>query len=660
MVEFGPRLLRHLQGRAWLFPLALLVLVAALTITNVSGSSVGVYEISAGKSPTEADVIRGQIRPVRSDEWLVRTPWLMNQVNNGLPNTAFSGVGSHDASVVGDLPVRSLDILVRPHHITSWFLGPERALAAEWWMWHALMMWGVFSFVYVVTRRSGIAACCALLLAFSPSTQWWVAPGTFTTVGYGSLCGALFIGGLDCVGRRRIGLAVLGGWAFACFICTLYVPWMITTAIVVGVVVIGVSLEFIRNSDDRRNAVRHLLVYVLIVGAVAGVLTATFVLRHTEAMRAVSQTLYPGNRAAEVGGTLNPATIFGAPFDFFAYKPQTVTINGTNQSENSAGIIYLIPATVALFGFLSAGLRALSSRISAALLSSILAGLIFMSWALLPLPSYIGRIFFLDRVPPARVLPALAFVSVLALGFVVSLVDRRDNSVRAKIVLVSVLTFGFVQLWSAGLYRVDQLPVNPWRPMLVTILVCAGIAACLFGFLRIGFGSLLIFAAIQFFHINPVQVGAEPLLKNPVSTLVKNVESEFGRKPGWLVLGGDIYVRGAIEASGARFVSGISRYPDRDTWKILDPSGRYESAWNRYAHLAFEIGDSGSEPVISTPQADVVIVRLDPCDPRLGNLRVDLVVTQNYELGSCGRLVGVEKWGDREIRAYDIRRPSND
>jgi len=655
MTEIKTGVSRHFRGRPWLFPLGLLVLVAALTLANISGSSVGVYEISAGRSPTEADVIRGQVRPVRSDEWLVRTPWLMNQINNGLPKTTFSGVGSHDVSVVGDLPVRSLDILVRPHHITSWFLGPERALAAEWWMWHVLMICGVFSLIYVVTRMSGIAASCGLLLALSPSTQWWVAPGTFTTVGYGSLCGACFIAALGHSGRRRIGLAALGGWALACFVCTLYVPWMITTAIVVGVVTLGVGVEFVRNADDRSDALRRLIGVLVLVGAVGGVLTATFVLRHTEAMRAVNQTVYPGNRAAEVGGTLNPATIFGAPFDFYAYKPQTVSINGTNQSENSAGIAYLIPVMAAFFGLFAAGLRILSTRISAALFSAILAGGVLLAWALLPLPSYVGRIFLLDRVPPARLVPAIAFVSVVGMGLLAAHAGDRRNVLKSRIVFPSVLIFGVIQLWAAGLYRVEQAPVNPWRPMLVAILVCGAIAACLRGFTRFGFGALLVFGIVQFLHINPLQVGARPLLDNPVSALVKSVRSEMGLDAGWLTLGGDIYLRGSIEASGARFISGISRYPDHASWKILDPKAQYESAWNRYAHVAIEAGEIGSEPVISTPQSDVVIVKVDPCDARLRDLGVDVVATQNYELTGCGRLLGEAKWGDRVIRAYSIR-----
>lgn len=652
MIETLHRFSGHLKGRPWLFPIGLVFLVVILTTANVSGSSVGVYGISAGQSAAESGIKLGQARPVRSDEWLVRTPWLLNQVKNGLPSTSSSGIGSHDVSVVGDLPVRSLDILVRPHHITSWLLSPERALAAEWWTWHLLMICGIFALIYSLTRRTVIAAGCGVLLALSPSTQWWVAPGSFTTVGYGALAGAFFIEAVSKVGRQRIVYGVLAGWTFACFVCTLYIPWMITTAIVVGCVVVGVLIELARNAPSRREIARVVLGIAVVAGSIAAILIATFVLRHAEAMKAVNGTIYPGNRVAEVGGKLNPATLFGAPFDYNAFNPQTVTVNGTNQSENSAGIALLIPAAIVLFALVAAGLKILRNRTTAALTAVIVSGVILMSWALLPLPSYVGRMFLLDRVPPLRLLPTLSLVSVIAFGLVVCLVGTEDIRPRPSAVVVSILTFGFIQMWAAGLYRVEQNAINPWRPLILVGLICFAIGACLSGFVRSGLALLLGFSIVQFVQTNPVQVGADSLLKNPVSALVADVEAKVGDDIGWLTLGGDIYVRGAIEASGARFVSGISRYPNHSAWKILDPSGRFESAWNRYAHIAVEVGEPGSTPSISSPQSDVVIVTIDPCDARLRDLDVDVIVTQNFELASCGKLIGSTQWGDRTVRAY--------
>lgn len=647
--------LRGAIGRPWFFPSVFAALVAILTLVNVSGSSVSVYEISAGKTPSEAGLSYGQARPVRSDEWLVRTPWLMNQVDNGLPSTTASGIGLHDVSVVGDIPAMSLDILVRPHHISSWFLSADRALAAEWWTWHFIMAVGVFALLYSVTRRAGIASGAGVILALSPSTQWWVAPGTFTTVGYGSFAAAFFIMALNHEKRRsRFIFAALAGWAFSCFVCTLYVPWMITTMVIVGLIVLGVIVEKVSSSTVKRQELGRILVAAIVFCAFAVPLILSFALRHFDAMQAVSGTVYPGQRAAERGGTLNPATIFGAPFDYNAFDTQTVTVNGTNQSENSSGVIYLIPVIVALFGLTATRHRILHNQVSAALFSCLTAGIALLSWAILPLPSYVGRFLLLDRVPPGRLPPALAFVSVVVLALFVCFLSAENLRLQRRVAAISVMTFSFVQLWAAGQYRLDQSIIDMWKPVLITAVLASAIYVSFQGRPRIGFSVLLCFGVMQFVHINPIQVGADPLLKNPVSSLVHQVEKSLGSDIGWLTLGGDVYLRGSIEATGARLVSGISRYPNDESWRILDPQGLYEDVWNRYAHLAFEAGELGSDPVMSTPQADVVYVTVDPCDTRLKQLGVDVIVTQDFELSECGTFIDQTVWGSRTIRVFKL------
>jgi hypothetical protein len=533
-------------------------------------------------------------------------------------------------------------------------LDPERALAAEWWFWHFLLIVGVFSFVLTLTGRAGIAACSGVLLALSPSTQWWVAPGTFTTVGYGLLASSFFLRALDACGRRRLASASLAGWSLAAFVCTLYVPWMITTAIIVGLVTGSVCVAKLRFAENRRTALRGLLAVAGIAGCVTVVLSASFVLRHLEGMRAVGNTVYPGQRSAEVGGGLNPASIFGAPYDYNAFGKQTVSINGTNQSENSSGIMYLVPVVVAFFGLAVGGQKMRRSQVSTALGGVLVAGLVLFSWAVLPLPSYVGRVFLLDRVPVARVLPALSLAGILGIALLVAMVVRREAEIPRKVVVISALTFSFIQLWAVGQYRIEQATMNPWRPLLLILTLAIAIGLCFWGKPALGFFGLVSFGVFQFLNINPVQVGADAILDNPVAQMVSRVEDQLGRGVGWLTIGADIYVRGTIEAAGADFVSGISRYPDSSAWAVLDPENKFEEAWNRYAHLAFALGPPGSSPTMTSPQADVLNVTVDPCDPRLGQLNVEVIVTQDYELATCGELVTEAVWGSRRIRAYSM------
>lgn len=651
----GVKGIERLLRSIFLFPLCLLVFVIVMTILNVSGSSVGVYGVSAGQTPEESGLITGVVRPIRSDEWLVRTPWLMSQIHNGLPTQTKSGFGPVDAGVVGDLPTRSLDLLVRPHHVTSWFLPPDRALAAEWWIWHLLMMSGIYTFVIAISQHRGAGVLASFVLALSPSTQWWLAPGTFTTVGYGTLAGGLAVLAFQARGRRRqIGLSALAGWSAACMLSTLYVPWIITTTIVVSCAVLPVVGFRLWSATDPRWQFSTLVRVMSVMGAVFLVLIASYVVRHSEAIQAIGETVYPGQRTGERGGTLNPATVFGAPFDFLAYGPQTVNINGTNQSENSSGIVFALPVAVVFFGLLAAGKRLRESKEGLALTGLLAGSAILAAWAFLPLPAYVGRFVLLDRVPPGRLPPAISLVSALALGALVSYTHNNKVAVSKSVRVAAILVFSFVQLWAAGLYRVELNEVNPWRTILVILVLVIGWAFVTSSRWIVGAVILVAFGLVQTAHINPLQHGAEVLLDNPVSQLIKKVESSNAKDSGWLMLGGDVYVRGSIEATGVDFLSGISRYPNHEMWEKLDPTRQYADAWNRYAHLVVETGLPGSSPVISTPQADVVKVVIDPCDSRISTLGVTKIVTQDFVLSGCGALVGETTWGSRVIRVYSI------
>jgi hypothetical protein len=475
-------------------------------------------------------------------------------------------------------------------------------------------------------------------------------------VGYGTLAAAFFILGLnDPPRKRRILYGVLSGWFLACLACTLYVPWIVTTLIIVGMIVTGVAVEKFISTEQRSLTLSRLGILILITGVAAVLFVATFAFRHLEAIRALNGTIYPGQRAAHFGGTLNPATILGAPFDFNAYQGrQFVSLNGTNQSENSSGIVFVFPLFFAWFGLIVSGLRLFRSQISAALTSTFLASFTLLGWAVLPLPSYVGRFLLLDRVSPGRLPPAIALVSVLVLGLFIGLMMNNSGRVSRSVVVVSVSFFVFIQLWAAGLYRVDQTQINLWKPIGIICFLALALLAILLGRSRLGLTLLLVFGSMQFLQTNPIQVGAEALLRNPVSSMVREVQAQLDEEVGWILFGGDIYVRGSLEAAGLRFVSGVSRYPKYDAWQILDPEAKHKDVWNRYAHLAFDVGEAGSEPVFTSPQDDVVAVSMDPCDSRLVRLGVEVVVTQDRELSGCGVLISEAEWSGRKIRAYQV------
>jgi len=657
VMKFKDVLIRSFEPRLnfFVFPFVVLLTVVGLTMFEISGSSIALYETSAGQSKSSAGVLLGDPRPVRSDEWLVRVPWLIGQAQNEFPTVSESGIGSHEVVITGDVPVRGFDLVVKPHHLPLVILGPSKAVAAEWWTLHAVLILGVYYLLLFLIKRIDIAVGVSLLLAMSPSTQWWVGPATFTTVGYGALSATSFMAALETSSpRKRNALVTMSAWLFSCFVCSLYVPWLVTTALVLLPIVASRIIHNGLNLDNQKEQVRLFLRTAFKFSFVVAALIGIFVIRHKTAVGVMNATVYPGARSSESGGGVNFASLFGAPLDYKAWRPVTAFVNGTNQSENSSGIVYLIPCALAFFGLLFSRRIDLRNRDTVQLAASTFAGLLLLAWALLPVPTLLGKFFLLDRVPPVRVLPALAFVSLVALGQYLSL-NIEPKTLREWIsIFLSVSAFLAVGYFAAHSYQVEGMNGGLRNASIAILFLTCMVFFVFWKFPKIGISGLIIFGIVQFANTNPIQRGIDPVIKNPVALEIQAIRRSIPKNNGWFLVNGDIYVRGTLEASGVPFVSGVSRYPDYEAWRVLDPTLKYEDAWNRYGHIFVSVGEKGADPIISSPQGDVIQIVLDPCDERLQRINVDVLVTQNFELDGCGNLIDSVVWGERTIRFYSV------
>ncbi len=250
----GSRTFRPDRFALWYFPAAVLALVVLLGTLGLQGSSLAIYSTELGAKPADAGVVAGTPRGIRSDEWYVRTPWVLRQAELGLPAKVAGGVGTHDMVVLGDLPTATWELVLRPH--TAWYLvtDAERAFALEWWSYLAVQLLGVYALLAVLTKRARLSALGACLVTFSPATQWWSSPGTFTTIGYGSAATAALVAAVrQRTLRPTLGVAVLAGYLTALFLTTLYVPWQV-----------GTALD--RGAHRHRRAGRPLRLVVLLRG----------------------------------------------------------------------------------------------------------------------------------------------------------------------------------------------------------------------------------------------------------------------------------------------------------------------------------------------------------------------------------------------------------
>ena len=75
--------------------------------------------------------------------------------------------------------------------------------------------------------------------------------------------------------------------------------------------------------------------------------------------------------------------------------------------------------------------------------------------------------------------------------------------------------------------------------------------------------------------------------------------------------GDDLFLVPLLNGTGVDSLSSFDDPVDRDGWHVLDPAGTYETQWNRFAYVRLELEAGLAEPVVESPQPDVVVVRID-------------------------------------------------
>jgi len=640
-------------GAALLFPVGLLILVLVLGLLGLNGSSIGVYATDNGLTERQAQVLAGPSRAIRSDEWAVRTPWVLGQAERGLPHEYAGAVGRHDAAILSDVPTRGWEVLLRPHTAPYHILDSERAFALEWWAFFAIQLLGVYALLLVLTRRIAVSALAACLFTLSPVTQWWTIPFTFTTVGYGCLATALVLAAYRAsTGRRRVGLSVMGGFVLAAFLAGLYPPWQIGTALVVLPVGMASVLPDLWRRDSRRRAVRSLGIVLSLALGIGGGLFAAFLAGHADAVHELADTVYPGQRTASMGGGTNPRIALSAAFDYFATKKPYTLVNGTNQSENSSVLPLLLPVGVAGVG-LVARRRLTGSRAAPALVGCLLGGVVIAVWMFLPIPVAAGRLLLLTRVPPSRLLPSLGLAGVLSLALLAGHRHESGRRLSRWHILAATTSFGAVLGWSAKEYRVEGARVDLRLAVAFALIAVVGLVVSLGRRPAIGLLVLVLFSFWQTSLINPVRHGLGPLTESPLRRAVESLKRGAPTDAGWIAFVADATVKGTLSAAGVNNISGVSPYPDRAAWEILDPAGANEDIWNRYAHISFAPGIPGAAPTFTLRAPDDVLIIIDPCARELRELGARFVVTQGFEVGTCVRPLVRLPYGESFVVVYD-------
>lgn len=639
--------------KKYAFPVILFVFVMVLSLMRISGSSVAVYNYYNfyGKNYRDPNLLYGVPRAIRSDEWLVLTPWTLAQAQSGFPayNQLYLA-GQHFNQT--EAPVASWTAVFKPLNWAYFVLPLEQAFAFRWWFKGFLLALAVYLLgIRLVGNHYLILSLASLAFVLSPFFQWWYSTGAIEIPAYAIFTFLCFLAIVDDAKRALIRPlhVILFVFFAACFIFPLYPPFQIPLVIFLALAGIGYVLSNVREIGTKGllRAALGLLMGILCVGAILGL----YYLTNRQGIQAIMNTAYPGARQ-EFGA--DPTFFLKLMAGFFNIQLQNDALilpeTLENQSEAASFFflsLFLIPFYVYLIG------RDIRQRkpINFLVVMSLLAMFVFLVWGLVGLPAGLAKILLLNYVPPKRMLLAMELINhVLILVYLYRSRIPKTGPYKTAAGLYSVAVF--LTVAGLGYYMENHWPGFPGGPRLMIFLI-AFIVGCLVYLLlnqrkKLFFGIFLLFTLGSSLYVNPLYRGLSPLRNEALVTAVKTVEDP---QAAWLTYN-NVALANYLAANGVKVLNGTYHTPNVAFWSQFDPSGQYLEVYNRYAHiLATPITDP-DKIEFNLFVADTIEIKISPCNPLLARLGVDYFTFKSPVDYACLSPVEALEFTDLSIYIY--------
>lgn len=581
-----------------------LIIFALLVAVGINGSSIGLYDyyIEPNSLVAPSNPVLGINRNIRSDEWVVSTPFVLSQnssLNNYSEYNITSAATSTNVSFYPKMPTKTLSILATPKYVGFLFLPLNNAYSFYWYFNLFALFFISFEFFMIIIKNKLWSLTGAVLLTFGSPSQWWYSSVLMEIIysGFGALC--MFYAFLKSKKlSNKILYSIFIGLFGAIFIQVLYPAWMIPFAyIYLAFIIYFLSREY-------KNTRWYEYVYmILIVIGVIGIILIPSVIESIGNIQATMNTVYPGERFSQGGSG------FEHLFDYIISLALPF-INFSNSSEASQYLsFYPIPIFLGVYVIF----KNFKNKKHDILLNLLVIISIFLSlWNFVSIPSILSKISFLYMSTEYRTTVVVSFLCVI---LIVYLFGSKKIKVE-KNYLLSIATS--LLLSAFGTYIMTKMYSEANKDILIIGFL---VIISLFTFLLLNYNNLKfknilpiglsILTFIGGIMINPINVGMNVFYDKPVSREILNILKSDSNAI-WASIDSPIYYSNYILAIGVRTINSVNYFPNLSVWDKLDSDKKYENIWNRYAHITMSLTNEDSN--VELVQADYINVNINQED----------------------------------------------
>ncbi|KUE90270.1 hypothetical protein ASL20_03820 [Cupriavidus necator] len=592
-------------------------------------SSIGMWNTYVPQANVRATEVWGQPRAIRSDEWVVQTPFMLSQVQHGFPIENDS-LGAPGVPLIASVPVNSLIGYVQPRFWGFYALDVERGFSYLW-AYRVVGVVVLFFFVFNILTRGNfwLSLLGAAWVYLSSFNQWWLGtnlPDMLIAFAAIIVSGCfVFFGGT----KRNI---LVGGGALVIsavsFTAALY-PAFLVPLFWLGVFIF---LGFFASPVYRSYFIDRFGLRLLVAGG-ALALVGTFVVWWLWEARAVLNLIahseYPGDRSNIVWSTVELLRVFSGFYDFFYLENQFPKALGNICEASNFILLFPIVGVCVIWHAIY------RRRVNSLLVTLLVFCCLMTAWAVLGFPDWLAQGTLMSMSPPERSFVGLGLGSIfLTVAYMAVPATGRSQTPICVSRMLALFVGGGILVFCLGLrfYLKDPEFYALHRAAFIAIIGGALIyAICVRD--RVAFSCAVAILIAPGASINPFSRGLDAIYRKDLAERVVQSGSADQAKR-WIVTGG-VTSPQFFKAAGANVWNGVRYASEPQTYMPLDPQGTSSKIWNRYAHVIIEPDLELSSPVFELVQTDVIKIRLNLCGKELSDIGVTNVAVLGQAIGGA-------------------------
>ena len=553
------------------------IIFVLLVIFKINFSSLDQWSGFIGETDENIGII-GKSRAIRSDEWLVQSPIILGQTVRGEFGTYNENIAQGNSNMImATAPVLDITLISRPLTFGFLLFGVEYGFAFYWaFKIIALLMVSLELALKVTKKDKLLGLTGGLLLGLAPAMMWWMSTAIVDGFIFGGASIILFsyyMENLDWKLWKKLLVALGLLVCLPAFAMTIYPAFQVPFAYMMAIFMV---IDLWRHRKELKKSD-----YIIMGGTIilVAVVLARFILISWNDIQTMLSTVYPGARF-EQGGNLPISRFIGYFYNIFL--PYSDRIE--NACENS---FYIYP----FIGLIIMIIYTVTKKEKKEKKDGLLYGLIglfvvFLYWEFIGFNKFFAQITFLYFSPTTRTLIVSGIIATIIILMLMKKWSGKQpfTKLQATIISIIVTVISYIAIKQFG----DTAFFTPIKLEIWFVMIFAMTYFLLIANKKAFCYTMCIIALVAGVTVNPINRGTDVLYKTEIAQKIQEISSkdESGLWIGNTNLAGQYLV-----ANGVKTLNGVNSYPNFEWLNIVDPEGKFNEVYNRYAHIFINLGD---------------------------------------------------------------------